>query len=127
MANLRQTILIRTDLDLSPGLISAQVAHIHAESMRQILINKKSCSTEFVEWLKDPYIFVHGVGFVELLNNLLEKAKSKELPVSEWYDTITIKVGGNGQVFSNMLVGGSIGPADSDLIKSVIGNLPLLS
>jgi len=37
MANIVQRILIRTDLDLPMGLMAAQVAHLHMETIRRSL------------------------------------------------------------------------------------------
>ena len=134
MANIRQTILVRTDLGFSTGLLAAQVAHIHMERLRRgilgILDDVIFNTPDLREWLNTPYIFVHGVPNKEILFYYLDKAKEKEqiLNPSIWYDTVYVGVSDNQKIpLENVIVGASLGPADSDIIKAVIGDLPLLS
>ena len=142
MANIRQTILIRTDLQLPVGLLAAQVAHIHFEAFRQMGLNPPSehkCDyrpplvCEGFEsvcdrsWLESPYVFVHGVPNLETLNFFATKAHENEVKMYPWRDTIYLSIApGMTQAFGDVLVGVALGPADSDKIKMVIGQLPLL-
>ena len=138
---LKQVILIREDLKLPRGLLAAQVAHIHMESFRQVMLaglhkkNGKSVSLQdelgdgtIHEWLKTPYIFIHGVPNLEALHFFMDEAGEKDLDVAAWSDTIYLEFSPNfKRAFPNILVGAAIGPAESDVIKSVIGDLPLLA
>lgn len=142
MANIRQSILIRTDLNLPVGLLAAQVAHLHMETIRSFLSNKllkltKDSAIDFSEmgehgaileeWLESPYIFVHGVCSYEVLDLYFNEFKKWQIPVYEWRDTITIDISPTQKkVFKDLLVGIVAGPSDSDRIKSVISDLPLL-
>ena len=134
MANIRQTILVRTDLNLPVGLLTAQVAHIHMELFRNKMLNhvgggKDVLTNEEIEWLKDPYIFVHGVPNKEFLEFYMKEANKFKVSCVEWRDTVYLKAGtGEAETvpFPDVLIGCSLGPADSDKIKVVTGNLPLL-
>ena len=127
MANLRQTILVRTDLGLPEGLLTAQVAHIHMESFRyKMSEGKNNLTGDELEWLKDPYIFVHGVPNKEYLDFFMGQAKQYNVPRTEWRDTIYLNCGSDTVPFADVVVGCALGPCDSDRIKLVIGELPLL-
>ena len=131
MANIRQTILVRTDLGFSTGLMAAQVAHIHMERIRQTFKNSKTFEDpNLIDWLGSPYVFVHGIPNQEVLQHYIEKARLKDtvLKPAIWYDTVYVNVSDNQKIpLENVIVGASLGPADSDIIKAVIGDLPLLS
>jgi len=120
--NLRHTILVRTDLNMPLGLLAAQVAHIHSLPFTQCVDDEK-----FKEWVKDPYLSIHGIAFIEALEYFIEQAKRREVRVIPWRDTIYTSLAPNMRVaLPDVLVGVSLGPDDSDVIKSVIGDLPLL-
>jgi peptidyl-tRNA hydrolase len=127
MANLRQSILIRTDLALEPGLLSAQVAHLHAQFMIHMITNDRAHTQEDLDWMKDPYIFVHKVPNLEVLRYFQDQAATAKIPQFEWTDTIYLNISPKQtRAFENVPVGISLGPVDSDKIKAVIGDLPLL-
>lgn len=129
MSNLRQTILIRTDLTFPVGLIAAQVAHIHFERFRKAIIQDdiKRLGNNALEWLNNPYIFVHGVPNPESLNYFRKLAKESSICVTDWTDTVFMQLASDIKIApSNVVIGCSLGPDDSDKIKSVIGGLPLL-
>lgn len=123
MANIRHVVVIRKDLNLSTGLIAAQVAHISDAWMRNLIINGYKVSNNELEWCQDPYLSVLAVDNPEELNIICTQAKSAELKVHEWRDlipSVNLK-----QPLQNVLIGISIGPADFDAIKAITGNLPL--
>ncbi len=143
MANLRQSILVRTDLQLPVGLLAAQVAHIHMETLRQyILINKQQPFSKsqlianvrnpqeadnIYEWMVNPYIFVHAVPNLEVLEYFKKEANNNKIQCTIWDDTIFIDISKTQRkAFDNCIIGMSLGPCDSDQIKTVIGDLPLL-
>lgn len=146
MSMIRQTVLIRTDLGFCQGLMAAQVAHIHMETLRQRILRNDEASmvagaqlealmsdsgeaNTFLEWLKQPYIFVHGVPNLEALEHYEKKADGViGLSTSIWRDTVRISLSENQKIdLPNIKVGLSFGPADSDIIRTIIGDLPLLS
>jgi peptidyl-tRNA hydrolase len=131
MANLIQRILIRTDLNMPVGLLAAQVAHIHALPFIPALQAEKKGSHPGIqsleEWSKTPYLFVHGVPNKEVLQHFRDESIGSGLLVRDWEDTIYIDISETQRkAFDNVLIGISIGPADSDRIKTIVGDLPLL-
>ena len=135
MANIQQNILVRTDLGFTQGLMAAQVAHIHAALMIEscnddyqlVLDMNGEQRQQFREWVKAPYLLVRGVSNLETLEHFKRLANDAELPVNEWRDTVFCKVADDLTLpFPDVMIGISIGPADSDKIKAVVGKLPLL-
>ena len=138
---LRQTILIREDLGFPRGLLAAQVAHLHMEYFRQLILQRgEECvttssggglrfptSSELREWLKTPYTFVHGVPNREVLEHFKQKAQAAEVPYAEWSDTVYIDISETQrEAFPAVVVGIAFAPTESDIIKTIIGDLPLL-
>jgi len=120
--NLRHTVLVRTDLGMPAGLLCAQVAHIHALPFIHWPEDEL-----LGEWEQDPYLFIHGVPNLETLNYFIVQAESRKVGVLKWTDTIYMNLTPNMRVaLPDILVGVSLGPDESDKIKSVIGDLPLL-
>jgi len=147
MANINQTLLIRTDLFSLPedtGLLAAQVAHIHFQVSRDMLLEgldddgkamiildekgeQGEQGSDYEEWLKDPYLLVKRVPNLEALQYFREEANLSELPVAEWRDTVNVRLSATvKKAFEDVLVGISIGPCDSDKIRTVVGDIPLL-
>lgn len=134
MANIGQTIIIRTDIFELPqdmGLLSAQVAHIHFEFIRDCINNDAHgifLKSDIMKgWLKDPYIFVKKVPNIESLRYFIDLGIQNDIVVREWNDTIYVRLSPTmKKAFPNTLVGISLGPDDSDKIRSVVGDLPLL-
>lgn len=139
MSNINQTILIRTDLFNLPediGLIAAQVAHIHMELIRGMFhdhfmgakISEEDLkNSNLMEWLRDPYLLVKKVPNLEALKHFKKLAEDAQLKVKEWNDTVYVRLSQTmKQAFPDTLVGISIGPSDSDAIRSIVGDLPLL-
>ena len=133
--NIRQSILLRTDLNLPKGLAEAQVAHIHFEIFRKTILHNISpslykgeliISPEVLSWLNTPYTYVHGVPNIEVLNKFIKDTKDKGLINAEWRDTIYVRISDTQEiVVEDCLVGFAI-LGESDKIRAVIGDLPLL-
>ena len=133
MANIRQSILIRTDLNLPSGLMAAQIAHIHMQFIRMNCnagLTLKFAHTlnadDVYAWMKSPYLFVHKVPHLEALDYFEKKALESGVYVATWEDTIYQELAEDCKVAFEMKVGISLGPTDSDKIKLVLGTLPLL-
>ena len=144
MASINQTLIIRTDIFNLPedsGLLAAQVAHIHFEITRDmidqgmdddgksvLIFNEQGeQGADFEEWVKEPYLLVKKVPNLEALDHFHKLAKEAGLPTNEWKDTVYVRLSPTmKQAFPNVLVGISIGPADADKIRTVVGDLPLL-
>jgi len=123
MANIRHVVVIRRDLNLSPGLMAAQVAHINDAWLRFKVQNGGEYSVDQAEWCEAPYLSVLAVDNYEELNAIIGDANSNKLDVHTWRDLIPSK---NLKCnLENVLIGCSIGPHDFDAIKAVTGNLPL--
>jgi peptidyl-tRNA hydrolase len=132
MANIGQTVIIRTDIFEVPadmGLMSAQVAHIHFEHARKLMTGTALDKDfqDMMPWLRDPYLFVKKVPNLEGLHYFLNLATEADLPCSSWKDTVYVRLSPTmKKAFPDTLVGISIGPDDADKIRTVVGDLPLL-
>lgn len=125
MANIRHTVVVRKDLNLSPGLLTAQVAHISDAWMRAAITSEDGYeySVEELAWCEEPYISVLGVNTREELEIVILEAQEAGLPVHMWTDIIPSE--NLKRPIPDVLVGCSIGPADFDKIKAITGTLPL--
>jgi peptidyl-tRNA hydrolase len=138
--NIRQTILLRTDLNLPKGLSEAQVAHLHFEYIRKIILQnikkdeehtysyaKIAITDLMIEWLKAPYTFVHGVPNAEVLEHFRKIATEKDVYMNDWKDTVFLKISITQQIVVENCLIGIVLFGESDKVKAVIGDLPLLS
>lgn len=125
MANTRQVVIVRKDLNMTPGLMAAQVAHISDAWMRRAITNEDGFeySVEQLDWCKEPYISVLAVDNPEELNLIIEQANAANLTVHMWKDLIYSE--NLKRSMPEVLVGCSIGPADFDKIKAITGTLKL--
>jgi len=134
MANIRHVVVVRRDLQLSPGLLAAQVAHISDSFIRgEILkahimngkgkVDKPNFTPNELSWFRDPYISVLAVNCYEDLEKLMDHARSENLSVIKWVDLVPSPTFPDRSI--KALVGISIGPDDFDKIKIVTGSLPL--
>jgi len=147
MSNTRLTVVVRKDLQLSEGLLAAQVAHMSDSFMRKRINHRfdsvsengmvetplnspedvKSCSDLFnkdeLSWMQTPYLSVLSINCYEDLVELTEHAEREQLPVNKWTDTIPSPTF-EGKAM-RAFVGIAIGPADFDKIKIVTGSLSL--
>lgn len=127
MANLIQRVLVRTDLQMPAGLLAAQVAHLHATYLIDIIKGGKFEDPDKLAWIDNPYLFVHGVPNLETLTYYCDECYEAKVPYKKWEDTIYMDVyEGKRIVLADVLIGICIGPDDSDVIKKVVGDLPLL-
>ena len=80
-----------------------------------------------LEWMKDPYTYVHEAKNYETLIHYEKIACQNNIPINAWRDTVYIKFSETQMyAFPDVWVGLVLGPCDSDKIKAVIGDLPLL-
>ena len=114
----KMVIVTREDLDLSPGKLAAQVAHA---AVACALSTKKNNSKWFTKWQneggkkavvkveseKDFYSLKEKAENLKIAANIIEDAGHTEIPVG----TKTVL---------------GIGPAPSNIIDQVTGDLPLL-
>jgi peptidyl-tRNA hydrolase len=132
MANTRLTIVVRRDLQLVPGLLAAQIAHMADSFSRNKIVAalEKNSNVKLkdvfeqieLDWMPEPYISVLAVNTYEELNLIQDDAEDVGLPVNVWEDTIPSHIF-EGR-FLQCKVGIAIGPADFDAIKLVTGMLP---
>jgi len=123
MSNIRHTVVIRKDLNMTEGLIAAQVAHISDAFMREKIRDDIEFSNEELEWMKDPYISVLAVDNAEELWHIIKEAEDADIPVHSWRDLLPSK--NLNRNIPDVLVGCSIGPADHDQVKAITDTLPL--
>ncbi|MGD2107137.1 MAG: peptidyl-tRNA hydrolase Pth2 [Nitrosopumilaceae archaeon] len=117
MVEIKQVIVVRTDLDMGKGKIAAQVGHacvLGAEHVR------KSNSAWFEQWWEGQEKVVVKVSGIKELQEIKRHAIDLNLPWSEVSDA------GHTQLAPGTTTCISIGPAPEDLIDKVTGDLKLL-
>ena len=117
MANMKQVIIIRTDLDMGKGKIAAQVGHacvLGAEHVR------KSNPEWFSEWWKGQEKIVLKVSSLKELEQIKQITIELGIPWSEVTDA------GHTQIAPGTVTCISLGPAPEEKIDKVTGSLKLL-
>ncbi len=117
MGELKQVIVVRTDLDMGKGKIAAQVGHacvLGAEHVR------KSNPDWFKNWWAGQEKVVVKVSGLKELQEIKRQIIDSNLPWSEVSDA------GHTQLEPGTITCISIGPAPENLIDKVTGDLKLL-
>jgi len=117
MGEIKQVIIVRTDLDMGKGKIAAQVGHacvLGAEHVR------KSHPEWFNEWWEGQEKVVVKVSGIKELQEVKRHAIELNLPWSEVSDA------GHTQLAPGTTTCILIGPAPENLIDKVTGDLKLL-
>ena len=128
--NLQQNIIIRTDLGFTRGLLTAQVAHIHALPMVQAILEHKEstaiCLDKMFAWLSSPFVTVLGASNIEILDHFIDLAEAEGIVVHQWRDVVNCNVSDSLTLNFDTIIGASFGPDESDKLKKIMGQLPLL-
>ena len=117
MLNIKQVIVVRTDLDMGKGKIAAQVGHacvLGAEHVR------KSNPEWFTEWWSGQEKVVVKVSSLKELEEVKQGAIELGLPWSEVTDA------GHTQIAPGTTTCISVGPAPEERIDKITGELSLL-
>ena len=117
MANVKQVIVVRTDLDMGKGKIAAQVGHacvLGAEYVR------KSKPEWFSEWWKGQEKIVLKVSNLKELEQVKQGAIEIDVPWSEVTDA------GHTQIAPGTVTCISLGPAPEEKIDKITGDLKLM-
>jgi peptidyl-tRNA hydrolase, PTH2 family len=117
MGDIKQVIVVRTDLDMGKGKIAAQVGHacvLGAENVR------KSNPEWFDKWWLGQEKVVLKVSNPKELENIKKHAIDLGLPWSEVTDA------GHTQIAPGTITCISLGPAPEDLLDKITGELKLL-
>ncbi len=117
MGNIKQVIIVRTDLDMGKGKIAAQVGHacvLGAEHVR------KSHPEWYDEWWHEQEKVVLKVSSIKDLQEIKRHAIDLNLPWSEVTDA------GHTQISPGTTTCISIGPSPENLIDKITGDLKLL-
>ncbi len=115
MTNLKQVIIVRSDLSLSRGKLASQVAHASVEAVL-------SSVPEIVKvWRFEgmPKIVLQ-VGNQEKLRELIQRAKSDSLV------SVLIEDDGLTEFGTKTITCGAIGPEEANKIDKITGGLKLL-
>jgi PTH2 family peptidyl-tRNA hydrolase len=118
MAEIKQVIVVRTDLKMGKGKLAAQVAHAALASAEESMGRHASW---YREW-KDQgqaKVVVKGADESEL-QELFKKAKSMGLPSS------LIQDAGRTQLEPGTVTCMAVGPAPAELVDRLTGQLKLL-
>src|SRR5215475_11591846 len=113
---MKLALVVRTDLDMGRGKIAAQVAHAAVAAALACL-----GEAMFQEWLEDgqPKVVLRAPT-AEVLNDVIDRARSAGLPVELVHDA------GRTQVTAGTLTCCAIGPARSDRVDAITTSLSLL-
>ena len=117
MSNIKQVIIVRTDLEMGKGKIAAQVGHacvLGAEHVR------KSNSSWFEEWWNGQEKVVVKVSSLKELEEVKKGAIGLDIPWSEVTDA------GHTQIAPGTITCISFGPAPEEKIDKITGELKLL-
>jgi len=117
MANLKQVIVVRTDLDMGKGKIAAQVGHACVLGSENV---RKSHPDWFKKWWAGQEKIVLKVPGPKELEQVKNHAMDLDLPWSEVTDA------GHTQIAPGTTTCISLGPAPEELINKVTGDLKLL-
>lgn len=120
--HVKMVIVVRSDLNMGKGKIAAQVAHAAVTLVLDILNSSNNLWKQWLNlWLEEgqPKIVVK-VPNLDDLNKRYQKAIALTLPA------IIIQDAGKTQVEPGTETCLGIGPAPSDLIDSITGDLKLL-
>lgn len=117
MGDIKQVIIVRTDLDMGKGKIAAQVGHacvLGAEHVR------KSHPEWFKEWWQGQEKVVLKVPGITDLQEIKRAAIDLDLPWSEVTDA------GHTQIAPGTTTCISIGPVPENMVDRITGHLKLL-
>ncbi|MDA4113798.1 MAG: peptidyl-tRNA hydrolase Pth2 [Thaumarchaeota archaeon] len=118
MAEIKQVMVVRTDLEMGKGKIAAQVAHAALESAEEGMRRQASW---YQEWKAQGQakVVLKASGDAQL-HELFKKARSMGLPSS------LIQDAGRTQLEPGTVTCLAIGPAPVELIDKITGQLKLL-
>ena len=117
MVNIKQVIVVRTDLDMGKGKIAAQVGHACVLGSENV---RKSHPDWFKTWWGGQEKIVLKVLGPKELDQVKNAAIDLDLPWSEVSDA------GHTQLAPGTTTCISIGPAPEELINKITGDLKLL-
>lgn len=115
MSQLKQVLLIRSDVKMSKGKIAAQAAHASVDA--SCSANKKLFKNWRSEGMKKIALKVDSLEQLELL---LEKASSLDIVTSKIADA------GHTEVKPGTITCGAIGPGPEVQIDKITGELKIL-
>lgn len=115
--DVKQVIVLRADLKMSPGKAAAQASHAAVSSAEKARKDNPSWWREWIE--SGQRKIVLRVNSEEDLLNIERKAREMNLPV------VLIADMGSTELKPGTITALGIGPAPSNLIDKITGNLPL--
>jgi len=119
MHNLKQVIIVRTDLEMTKGKIAAQVAHA---SLRSAMFTMERHPMHFWNWFRDGNSFkiVLKVKTMWEIMDIARRAEAAGMPHSVMVDR------GYTQVPADTTTCIALGPAPAKEIDAITGALKLL-
>ena len=117
MSNIKQVIVVRTDLEMGKGKIAAQVGHACVLGSENV---RKSHPDWFKAWWQGQEKIVLKVPGPKELEEVKKHAMDLDLPWSEVTDA------GHTQIAPGTTTCISLGPAPEEMINKVTSNLKLL-
>lgn len=117
-SELKQAIIIRTDLDMGKGKLAAQCAHASLSAYIEVSHRDKNSAEKWIdEGMKKIVLKVNSESD---LFQYFQQAKDADLPVSLIHDA------GLTQIKSGSATCFGLGPANANEIDKIVGKLKLL-
>ena len=118
----KMVIVVRTDIEMGKGKIAAQVAHAAVSLVLDIINGSKK---EWKEWLED-WLQEGQAKIVVKVNSLDELMRRYNLAKDYGLPAVIIQDAGKTQLEPGTITCIGIGPAPSEIIDKVTGDLKLL-
>ncbi len=114
---MKQSIIVRSDLGMSPGKIAAQVAHASLEAYKAAKKKRSWLASWEAEGTKKVVLQAESL---EALQALTKKARAAGIPLA------IIKDAGFTEIPSGSVTCLGLGPAPDEMINKITGNLKSL-
>ncbi len=115
--DMKQAIIIREDLKLSPGKAAVQACHASLSAYLELRKKKPSLAEEWT--IEGQKKIVLKAPDIELLQSLYSKAKAEGIP------SALIKDAGYTELPPGTVTALGIGPDEEERIDKIAGSLPL--
>ena len=117
---MKQVIVVRSDLNMPPGKVAAQVAHASMTNA-VVAVSGKELTAKGAEWFHHPTLIVCRVGTYEELMFVHSRALEAKIDIHLWQDAVDTETAGIIQTVTCL----ALGPDVEEKLDTVTGKLPL--
>lgn len=129
---MKQVIVVRKDLGMSPGKIAVQVAHASLKSLKSYMNNmgKGHEGVEAIDYNKNKHLLEwHSTGETKIAvwcKNMNEFEKVRKNANNAGINVSIIVDEGRTELETNTITCMALGPAENELMDTVTGKLQLI-